>query len=152
MASVAAEQPGRELPWRPALARLGMMAVVLAALYGLWEGFKWFGERTGLQIGTFVVDDKTFPHLHDIVGQGDGEAAELRHQAAAVAPEELPAQTRFQLRERPADGRLRDTQAMRGGRRLARGHEGPEHLQFPQGDARIERGTARPCHVIRLCA
>src|SRR5215218_3157941 len=69
MASVAAEQPRRELPWRPVLAQLGMMAIVLAALYALWEGFKWFGETTGLTIGSFEVNDKTFPHLHDIVGQ-----------------------------------------------------------------------------------
>src|ERR671910_1642346 len=69
MASVASEQPRRELPWRPVLAQLGMMAIVLAALYALWEGFKWFGETTGLTIGSFEVNDKTFPHLHDIVGQ-----------------------------------------------------------------------------------
>ena len=46
-----------------------MMAAVFVALWGLWEGFKWFGERTGLTIGAFEVNDKTFPHLHDIVGQ-----------------------------------------------------------------------------------
>ena len=40
MASVAAEQPRREPPWRPVLIQLGMMAIVLAALYALWEGFK----------------------------------------------------------------------------------------------------------------
>src|SRR5512134_3096226 len=69
MASVAAEQPRRELPWRPVLAQVGMMAIVLATLYALWEGFKWFGERTGLTIGAFEVNDRTLPHLHDIVGQ-----------------------------------------------------------------------------------
>jgi NitT/TauT family transport system permease protein len=69
MASVAVEPPRRELPWRPVLARLGMMAIVLAALYALWEGFKWFGETIGLTIGSFEVNDTTFPHLHDIVGQ-----------------------------------------------------------------------------------
>src|SRR5918992_1035124 len=69
MASVAVEQPGHEAVWRPVLARAAMLAVVAAALYALWEAFKWFGETTGLQIGSFVVDDRTFPHLHDIVGQ-----------------------------------------------------------------------------------
>src|ERR687893_1891693 len=69
MASVAAEQPGRTLAWRPLLTRAGMFAAVFAGLWALWESFKWVGETTGLQIGTFVVDDKTFPHLHDIVGQ-----------------------------------------------------------------------------------
>lgn len=40
---------------------------VLGALWGLWELFKWAGEATGLRIGSFVVNDRTFPHLHDIV-------------------------------------------------------------------------------------
>jgi NitT/TauT family transport system permease protein len=69
MASVAVEQPGRTLAWRPLLTRAAMFVAVFAGLWALWEGFKWFGERTGLQIGTFVVDDRTFPHIHDIVGQ-----------------------------------------------------------------------------------
>jgi NitT/TauT family transport system permease protein len=69
MASVAVEQPGRTLAWRPVLKRAGMFVAVFAGLWALWEGFKWVGETTGLQIGTFVVDDKTFPHLHDIVSQ-----------------------------------------------------------------------------------
>ncbi len=69
MATVAAEQPGRRIPWRPALARLGMLAIVLVALCTLWEAFKWAGETTGLRLGTFEVNDKTFPHLYDIVGQ-----------------------------------------------------------------------------------
>ncbi len=69
MASVAVEQPDRRVEWRPMLSRFGMLAVVLLALIALWEAFKWVGERTGLQIGTFVVDDRTFPHIHDIVLQ-----------------------------------------------------------------------------------
>src|SRR5918997_3474701 len=69
MASVAVEQPGRGSLWRPALARAVMLVVVAVGLYALWEAFKWVGETTGLQIGTFVVDDRTFPHLHDIVAQ-----------------------------------------------------------------------------------
>jgi NitT/TauT family transport system permease protein len=46
-----------------------MLLSVLAALWGLWEGFKWFGEATGLKLGTFTVTDLTMPHLHDIVAQ-----------------------------------------------------------------------------------
>ncbi len=69
MASVAIEQPDRRIPWRAAFARGGMLAAVAVALYALWESFRWIGETTGLKIGTFVVDDKTFPHLHNIVGQ-----------------------------------------------------------------------------------
>ncbi|HEX2496083.1 MAG TPA: ABC transporter permease [Gaiellaceae bacterium] len=68
MATVAAQPPG-EPRWRPIAAQIGLMAAVFVALWALWEGFKWLGERTGLQLGSFVVDDKTFPHLHDIVGQ-----------------------------------------------------------------------------------
>jgi NitT/TauT family transport system permease protein len=52
-----------------AARRIGVFLLVLAGLWALWEGFKWFGERTELQIGTFMVNDITFPHLHDIVGQ-----------------------------------------------------------------------------------
>lgn len=52
-----------------ALKRLGMLAAVLAALCAFWEAFKWFGETTGLKLGTFVVNDRTLPHIHDIVGQ-----------------------------------------------------------------------------------
>jgi NitT/TauT family transport system permease protein len=52
-----------------ALKRLGMLGIVLVALCALWEAFKWFGETTGLKLGAFVVNDRTFPHIHDIVGQ-----------------------------------------------------------------------------------
>jgi NitT/TauT family transport system permease protein len=51
------------------LRRGVMLLSVLAALWGLWEGFKWFGEATGLKVGTFTVTDLTMPHLHDIVAQ-----------------------------------------------------------------------------------
>jgi NitT/TauT family transport system permease protein len=67
--SVAIEQPGRGIPWRPAAARVAMLAGVLAALCLLWEAFKWFGETTGLKIGAFEVNDRTLPHIYDIVGQ-----------------------------------------------------------------------------------
>jgi len=52
-----------------ALKRVGMLVAVLAVLCGLWEAFKWFGETTGLRIGAFEVNDRTLPHIHDIVGQ-----------------------------------------------------------------------------------
>jgi NitT/TauT family transport system permease protein len=42
---------------------------VLALLWAFWEGFKWLGERTGLKLGQFEVNDRTLPHLHEIVGQ-----------------------------------------------------------------------------------
>jgi NitT/TauT family transport system permease protein len=52
-----------------ALKRVGMLVAVLAVLCGLWEAFKWFGETTGLRIGAFEVNDRTLPHIHDIIGQ-----------------------------------------------------------------------------------
>ena len=42
---------------------------VFAALWALWEGFKWIGEATGFRLGVFEVNDRTLPHLHDIIGQ-----------------------------------------------------------------------------------
>jgi NitT/TauT family transport system permease protein len=49
--------------------RAGGFLLVLVGLVALWEGFKWIGEATELRLGTFTVNDTTFPHLHDIVGQ-----------------------------------------------------------------------------------
>jgi NitT/TauT family transport system permease protein len=45
------------------------LLAVPVALWGLWEGFKWVGERTELRLGTFVVNDTTMPHVHEIVLQ-----------------------------------------------------------------------------------
>ena len=42
---------------------------MLVVLYALWEGFKWFGEATGFRLGSFEVNDRTLPHVHDIIGQ-----------------------------------------------------------------------------------
>jgi NitT/TauT family transport system permease protein len=47
---------------------MGTFLLVLAALWGLWEAFKWVGEATELRIRAFQVNDRTFPHLHDVVG------------------------------------------------------------------------------------
>jgi NitT/TauT family transport system permease protein len=49
--------------------KIAMHVAVLAGLWALWEGFKWFGETTELKLGEFQVTDLTMPHLHDIVGQ-----------------------------------------------------------------------------------
>jgi NitT/TauT family transport system permease protein len=49
--------------------RIGMLLLVLAVLCAFWEGFKWFGETTGLALGSFEVNDRTLPHIHDIIGQ-----------------------------------------------------------------------------------
>jgi NitT/TauT family transport system permease protein len=52
-----------------AAASVGLFLAVLAALWGLWEGFRAVGEATGLAIGQFEANDRTMPHIHDIVGQ-----------------------------------------------------------------------------------
>jgi NitT/TauT family transport system permease protein len=54
---------------RAALRRGGLLIAVLGVLYALWEGFKWVGETTGLRLGNFEVNDRTLPHLHDIVAE-----------------------------------------------------------------------------------
>jgi NitT/TauT family transport system permease protein len=70
MASVAVERPSRfAVAWRPLLQRVALTIAVAAGLWGFWEAFKWFGETTGLKLGQFTVNDRTLPHLHDIVGQ-----------------------------------------------------------------------------------
>ena len=40
--------------------------LVIAALWGLWEGYKWLWETTGWT-WPFLVDDTTMPHIHDIL-------------------------------------------------------------------------------------
>ena len=52
---------------RAAARQIGLFFVVLGALWALWESFKWVGETTGLRLGAFEVNDRTLPHLHDIV-------------------------------------------------------------------------------------
>ncbi len=41
---------------------------VLVGLWALWEAFKWVGETTAFRLDQFEVNDRTFPHVHDIVG------------------------------------------------------------------------------------
>jgi NitT/TauT family transport system permease protein len=52
---------------RAAAAQAALFAAVLGVLWALWEAFKWFGEATELRLGAFQVNDRTLPHLHDIV-------------------------------------------------------------------------------------
>ena len=52
---------------RGAALQVGQLLGVLAVLWALWEAFKWVGETTELAVGSFRVNDRTLPHLHDIV-------------------------------------------------------------------------------------
>jgi NitT/TauT family transport system permease protein len=52
---------------RAAAAQAALFLAVLGALWALWETFKWFGETTAFRLGSFEVNDRTLPHVHDIV-------------------------------------------------------------------------------------
>jgi NitT/TauT family transport system permease protein len=49
------------------LGKIGALLLVLAALWGLWEGYRWTWIHFGFT-HPFVVDETTMPHLDDIVG------------------------------------------------------------------------------------
>src|SRR5258708_25814958 len=46
--------------------RLATGVLVLAALVGLWEGYKWLWQTAGWT-WPFAVDDVTMPHLYKVV-------------------------------------------------------------------------------------
>lgn len=54
---------------RRAATSVGLFLGVLLALWILWEALKALGETTGVRIGQFEANDRTMPHLHDVVGQ-----------------------------------------------------------------------------------
>jgi len=49
--------------------RIGLFLAGLVVLWGLWEGFRFAAESTGLRLGQFEANDRTMPHIHDIVAQ-----------------------------------------------------------------------------------
>jgi NitT/TauT family transport system permease protein len=51
---------------RHAAGRVALLVLVLAVLWGLWEGWRWIGTRFSLT-WPFPVNDVTMPHLHRIV-------------------------------------------------------------------------------------
>jgi NitT/TauT family transport system permease protein len=52
---------------REGVAQAALFLAVLGVLWAAWEAFKWLGETTGFRLGSFEVNDRTLPHLHDIV-------------------------------------------------------------------------------------
>ena len=71
-AATAPGRPRRHLDaerLRHWLTRAGLFLAVLAFFLVLWEGFKAFGEAVDLRIGQFEPNDRTMPHIHDIIGQ-----------------------------------------------------------------------------------
>jgi NitT/TauT family transport system permease protein len=51
---------------RQAAQRIGMLVLLLAVLWGLWEGWRYIGTTFHLN-WPFPVNDTTMPHLHNIV-------------------------------------------------------------------------------------
>lgn len=56
------------MAFRRILKRGLVFMLVLGGLWALWEGYKWLWEETGWS-RPFPVDDRTLPHLHEIVLQ-----------------------------------------------------------------------------------
>jgi len=54
---------------REAGRSVGLFFAVLAFLWASWEAFRWIAETTELRLGQFEANDRTMPHIHDIVAQ-----------------------------------------------------------------------------------
>ena len=66
MSAIALERPrARAVAVRRGIGRATLFLLVLAALWGLWEGYRWLWMRTGWT-WPFRVDDTSMPHLHSI--------------------------------------------------------------------------------------
>src|SRR5436305_7530784 len=64
----------RALAVRRAAGRAALFVIVLAALWGLWEGYRWLWIHEGWT-WPFIVDDTTMPHLYDIFAALWGSAS-----------------------------------------------------------------------------
>jgi NitT/TauT family transport system permease protein len=68
MSAIALQRPpARAAAVRRAIGRAAIFLLVLAALWGLWEGYRWLWMREGWT-WPFVVDDITLPPLQNIFG------------------------------------------------------------------------------------
>jgi NitT/TauT family transport system permease protein len=65
-APASARTPRKETA-KHAASRVVVLVLVLAALWALWEGYRWTWMHFGWT-WPFLVDDTTMPHLHSIVG------------------------------------------------------------------------------------
>jgi len=69
MSAIALEHPRtRTTAVRGGIGRALLFVLVLAALWGLWEGYRWLWIREGWT-KPFVVNDITMPHLYGIFHQ-----------------------------------------------------------------------------------
>src|SRR5213596_2723163 len=64
----------RALAVRRAAGMAALFVVVLAVLWGLWEGYRWLWIHEGWT-WPFVVNDTTMPHLSDIFAALWGSAS-----------------------------------------------------------------------------
>jgi len=76
VATIAAPAPpaSRSDALRHAAARVALFLVVLAVLWGLWEGYRWLWIHEGWT-WPFIVNDTTMPHLSDIFAALWGSAS-----------------------------------------------------------------------------
>src|SRR6184192_1893145 len=66
MSAIALERPrAKTVAVRRGIARGTLFLFVLAALWGLWEGYRWLWMREHWS-WPFLVDDTSMPHLHKI--------------------------------------------------------------------------------------
>ena len=67
MASIAVERPrGRAVGVAAVVRRVLLFLLVLAALWGFWEGYRWLWTTTGWT-WPFRVTSSTLPHVHEIL-------------------------------------------------------------------------------------
>jgi NitT/TauT family transport system permease protein len=97
MSAIAVERPrGRYVDGaKRAIGSVLLFVLVLAALWGLWEGYRWLWVREGWS-WPFTVDQSTMPHLADVVralfrhsssGTGGRLITQLFHAALFTAKE-----------------------------------------------------------------
>jgi len=68
MSAIALERPrARAVAVRRGVGRVALFLLVLASLWGLWEGYRWLWMREHWT-WPFVVDDTSMPPLHRIFG------------------------------------------------------------------------------------
>jgi NitT/TauT family transport system permease protein len=68
MTAIAVERPrARAVAVRRGVGRATLFVLVLAALWGLWEGYRWLWMREEWT-WPFVVNDTSMPHLRSIFG------------------------------------------------------------------------------------
>jgi NitT/TauT family transport system permease protein len=68
VAAIATEQPGRTrgADTIRGAKRVALVLVGLAVFWGLWEAYRWIGERLGIT-WPFAVNETTMPHIHEML-------------------------------------------------------------------------------------